>query len=130
MSAKGCIGVADYGKIDDSFNNAAWTKPIAVIYNPASQQVTYGSTTTAIHTIQQKERSQAFTRISMYPEDTNDKVNGPPIEVKCKIDTGAGANDMSLYVFRKLCQAMFVSSGKTLKKLDADWTTLTAYGGS
>ena len=25
---------------------------------------------------------------------------------------------------------MFYSSGKALKKLDADWTTLTAYGGS
>ena len=28
------------------------------------------------------------------------------------------------------CPAMFDSSGKVLKKLDADWTTLTAYGGS
>ena len=36
---------------------------------------------------------------------------------------------MPIYVFRKLCPAMFDSSGKALKKLDADWTTLTAYGG-
>ena len=66
----------------------------------------------------------------MCPEDTNGKINGPCIEVNCKIDTGAGANIMLIYVFRKLCPAMFDSSGKALKKLNADWTTLTAYGGS
>ena len=37
---------------------------------------------------------------------------------------------MPIYVFRKLCPAMFDSSGKTLKKPDADLTTLTTYGGS
>ena len=37
---------------------------------------------------------------------------------------------MPIYVFRKLCPAMFDSSDKALKKFDADWTTLTAYGGS
>ena len=47
-----------------------------------------------------------------------------------QIDTGASANIMLIYVFRKLCPAMFDSNGKALKKLDADWTTLTAYGNS
>ena len=37
---------------------------------------------------------------------------------------------MSIYVFRMLFPAMFYSSGKALQKLDADWTTLTAYGSS
>ena len=59
----------------------------------------------------------------MYPEDTNGKINGLPIEVKCKIDTGPGANVMPIYVFRKLCPTMFDPSGKVLKKFDADWTT-------
>ena len=62
----------------------------------------------------------------MYPKDTNGKINEPPIEVKCKMDTGAGAYIMPIYVFRKLCPAMFDSSGKALRMLDADWTTLTA----
>ena len=56
----------------------------------------------------------------MGPEDTNRKINGPPIEVKCKIDTCSGAKIMSIYVFRKLCPAMFDSSSKALRKLDAD----------
>ena len=66
----------------------------------------------------------------MCPEDTNGKINRPPIEIKCKIDTGAGANIMAIYVFRKLCPVTFDSSCKALKKQDADWTTLTVYGGS
>ena len=51
---------------------------------------------------------------------------GPNIEVRCKIDTGAGANVMLLSVFRESCPAMFDSTGKALEKFD--WTTLTAYG--
>ena len=85
---------------------------------------------TPIYNIQQKGRSQAFTKIRICPEDTNGKIRGPPIEVKFKIDTGAGANILPIYVFRKLCPAMFDSSGKALKKLDEDWTTLTAYRGN
>ena len=104
MSAEGCIGVADYGTIDDSFDNIAWIDSIDVTYDPATQQVTFGTPMTAIHNIQQRERLQAFTRIRMCPEDTNGKINGPPIEVKCKIDTGLGV--MPIYVFRKLSSSV------------------------
>ena len=38
----------------------------------------------------------------MYPEDADGKINGPPIEVKCKIDTGAGANIIPLYVYSEI----------------------------
>ena len=130
ISAEGCIGVVDYGTIDDNFDIVAWISSIGITYDPATQQVTYGSTVTAIHNIHQTERSQAFTRISMCPEDTNGKINEHPIEVKCKTDTGSGANVMPILVSRKLCPAMFDSSGKALKKFDADWTTLTVYTGS
>ena len=101
MSAEGCIGVADYGTIDDNFDSVAWIDSIDITYDPATQQVTYGSTVTAIHNIQQRKRSQAFTRISMCPEETNGKIIGPHIEVKCKINTGVGANVMHIYFFRK-----------------------------
>ena len=52
----------------------------------------------------------------MYPEDTNGNISGPPIEVKCKIDTGAGANIIPLYVLRKVCPAMFDSSGTSTEE--------------
>ena len=56
MSAEGCICVADYGTTDDNFDNVAWIDSIDVTYDPATQQVTYGSTVTAIHNIQHSER--------------------------------------------------------------------------
>ena len=51
MSAEGCIGVADYGTIDDNFDNVAWIDSIDVTYDPATHQVTYRSTATGIHKI-------------------------------------------------------------------------------
>ena len=35
-----------------------------------------------------KQKKQALTRISMLPEDTEGKVLGPALDVKCKINTG------------------------------------------
>ena len=118
--------IAD-GRIDENFDNVVWIDSTDLTYDPATKQVTYGSTVTAIHHIPERERSQAFTRISMCPEDTNGKSNEPSIELKCKIDTGSGANVMPAYVFKKLCPAMFDSSAKALRKSDTDWTILTAY---
>ena len=96
MGAEGCIGVADYGTTDDNFHCVALIDSIDVIYHLATQQEVYGSPVTAIHNIQQRERSNTFTRIHMCPEDTNSTINGPPIEVKCKIGTGSGANVMPI----------------------------------
>ena len=101
MSAEGCICVADYGTIDDNFDNVAWIDSIDVTYDPATQQVTYGSRVTAILNIHQKEKSQAFTRISICPEDTNGKISGPSIEVKCKKDTVSGANVIPVICFQE-----------------------------
>ena len=55
MSADGCNGVADYGTIDDNFDNVAWIDSFDVTYDPVTQQVTYDSTVTAIHNLQQKD---------------------------------------------------------------------------
>ena len=51
----------------------------------------------------------------MLSEDTEGKVIGPTIDVKCKIDTGASANMMPITTFRKLCPAMCDFSGKPLR---------------
>ena len=49
MSAEDCIGVADYGTTDDNYDSVDWIDSIDVTYDPATQQVTYGSTATAVH---------------------------------------------------------------------------------
>ena len=51
----------------------------------------------------------------MLPEDTKCKVVGPAMDVKCKIDTDAGANVIQIFTFRKLCPAMFDSSRNPLR---------------
>ena len=81
---------------------------IEVSYNPATNQKTYEarSQTTAIHNTQQRQKLQAFTIVGMSPGDTEDKIIGPAIETKCKIDTGAATNVMPICTFRKLCPAM------------------------
>ena len=131
MSAQGPIGVTDFGTIDDNFDNVQWIDSIEVSYNPPTHLASYGTkeTTAAIHNIQKRQKSQAFTTVSMLPQDTEGKTIGAPIDVKCKIDTGAGANVMPVSIFRKLCPDMFDAKGKALEKFNGDWTTLTAYGG-
>ena len=57
MSAEGCIVVANYGIIDVNLDNVAWTDSTDITYGPETQQVTYGSKVTAIHNLQQRERS-------------------------------------------------------------------------
>ena len=45
-----------------------------------------------VNTVHKPKRYQAFTRVSMYPTDTSGKTTGKPIEMKCKLDTGASVN--------------------------------------
>ena len=125
MTADSCVGVSDFGTIDDNFDNVQWMDSIEVNYNPATNQKIYEarSHTTAIHNIQQGEKSQAFTTVGMSPEDTEGKIIGPAIE------TGAATNFMPISTFRNLCPAMFDANGNVLDELNKDWTTLRAYGG-
>ena len=131
MTADGCIGVSDFSTIDDNFDNIQWIDFIEVSYNPATNQSTYKvrSQTAAIHNIQQRQKSQAFTTVGILPEDTEGKITAPAIETKCKIDTGTAVNVMPISTFRKLCPAMFDANGNALDKFSKEWTTVRAYGG-
>ena len=52
-----------------------------------------------VHTVCKPKRYQAFTRVSMYPTDTSGRTIGKPIEMKCKLDTGASVNVMPLAAY-------------------------------
>ena len=56
MSVEGGIGVAEYGTIDDNFDNVDWIDSIDVTNDPTTQQVTYDSTVTTICNIQQSRK--------------------------------------------------------------------------
>ena len=65
MSADGYIGAAEFGQLDDSFNNVDWLTSIC--YNPPSNEPTYGIRdipSTEIHDMQEKI-SKASTTIQL-----------------------------------------------------------------
>ena len=111
MSGKGYIGVGEFGTVDDLFDNVDWQASMDVNYNHPTNQTTYKTRgTTAVHIIHQRQRSQAYTRVYIVPEDTKGNGTGPDVEVRCKSDTDTGAIHMSIPVFRMLFPAMFDST--------------------
>ena len=99
MMADGCVGVSEFCTIDDNLDNVQWMDSIEVSYNPATNQKTFGtrSHTIAMHKIQQRQKSQAFTIVGMSLEGPEGKIIGQTAETKCKIDTGAAPNVMPIY---------------------------------
>ena len=53
------MGVAEFGTIDDNFDNVDWLASIDVSYYTPTKEITFKAidTLTAIHNIQQTERS-------------------------------------------------------------------------
>ena len=64
----------------------------------------------------------------MVPEDKEGNKTGSNVKARCKIDIGICANVVPYSILRSLCLAMLDSTGNILKKLDSEWTNLTAYG--
>ena len=50
----------------------------------------------------------------MYPTSVEGKNTGPAKQVKCKIDSGAGANVMSLDDYKKVNPSKFDEAGNSL----------------
>ena len=70
MSVEGCIGVADFRRVDDNFDNVQLSDSTEVNYSPANQS-THKHTDPAVATHNvQKDKNQAFTIVNMLPEDT------------------------------------------------------------
>ena len=83
-----------------------------------------------VHTVHKPMRYQAFTRVSMYPTDTSGKTAGKPIEMKCKLDTGASVNVMPLAAYKLINPSEFDKHNKPLGGFVQDRTTLRGYSGN
>ena len=108
----------------------AWTDSI-VIFPDTSGNINSHSMDMQMDIVYQikTQKSQAFTFINIYPTSLQDKNTGPAQQVKCKIDSGAGANVMSLDVYKKVNSSKFDAAGNSLVGFRNDRTTLEAYGG-
>ena len=83
-----------------------------------------------VHTVHKPKRYQAFTRVSMYPTDTSGKTTGKPIEMKCKLDTGASVNVMPLAAYKLINSSDFDKDKKPKGGFGQDRTTLRGYSGN
>ena len=83
-----------------------------------------------VHTVHKQKRHQAFTRVSMYPNDTSVRTTGKPIEMKCKLDTGASVNVMPLAAYKLINPSEFDKDNKPKGKFGQDRTTLRGYSGN
>ena len=82
-----------------------------------------------VDNVYQKQKSQAFTFVNMYPTSLQGKNTGLAQQFKCKIDSGPGANLMSLDDYKKVNPSEFDEAGNSLAGFSNDKTTLRAYGG-
>ena len=83
-----------------------------------------------VHTVLKPKRHQAFTRVSMYPTDTSGRSKGKPIEMKCKLDTGASVNAMPLAAYKIVNPSEFTKDNKPIRGFGQDRTTLRGYSGN
>ena len=81
-------------------------------------------------TVHKPKRHQAFTRVSMYPTDTSWRTTDKPIEMKCKLDTGASINVMPLAAYKLINPSEFDKDNKPIGGFGQDRTTLRGYSGN
>ena len=82
------------------FEGITWTDSIE-IFPDTSGNISSHSKDVHVDNFYQKQKSQAFTFINIYPTSLQGKNTGPAQQFKCKIDSGAGANVMSLDDYKK-----------------------------
>ena len=83
-----------------------------------------------VHTVHKSKRYQAFTKVGMYPTDTSGRTTGKPIEMKCKLDTGASVNVMPLAAYKLINPSGFNKDNMPIGGFGQDRTTLRGYSGN
>ena len=83
-----------------------------------------------VHTVHKPKRYQVFTKVSMYPTDKSGRRTGKPIEMKCKLDTGASVNVMPLTAYKLINPSEFDKDNKPIGGFGQDKTTLRGYSGN
>ena len=107
------------------FEGIAWTDSID-IFPDTSGNINSHSKDVQVDNVYQNQKSQAFTFINKHPTSLQGKNTGPVQQFKCKIDSGAGANVMSLDDYKKVNPSEFDEAGNSLVGFSNDKTTLKA----
>ena len=122
------VGTTDWETANKLFDGIAWTDSID-IFPDISGTINYHSRDVQVDNVCQKQKSQAFTYVNMYPTSVQIKNTGPAKQVICKMDSGAGASVMSLNDYKKVNPSEFEEAENSLAGFSNDKTTVKVYGG-
>ena len=109
------------------FEGIAWNDSID-IFPDTSGNINNHSRDVKVDNVYQKQKSQVFTFMNIYPNSLQGTNTGPAQQIKCKIDSGAQANVISLHGHKKVNPSEFDDAGNSLVEFSNDRTTLKAYG--
>ena len=112
----------------EDVNTCEFVDPIDVLVDEDTTSQPKGNLD--VHTVHKPMGYQAFTRVGMYPTDTSGKIIGKPIEMKCKLHTGASVNVMPLAAYNLINPSEFDKDSKHKGKFGQDRTTLRGHSGN
>ena len=107
------IGITNYESVNQIFQelNYAMIDSIEFSLDPGTCKLKYNSNVEINYVLHAKTWKEAETTILMYPPDDKGKITGRPKGMRSKLDTGAGANIMSLSIYKSINPSDFDKDG-------------------
>ena len=128
------IGITDYDSVNQAFQelNYAIIDSIEFSVDPGTGKLKYNSkhcNDEINQVLWAKTLKEAETTTLMYPSDEKGKVTGRSNGMKSKLDTGAGANIMSLSTYKSINPSDFDKDGNPTGNFQRASTGLKSFGG-
>ena len=133
-SAGNQIGITDYDSVNQPFQelNYAIIDSTEFSLDPGTGKLKYNSKSSNVEinqVLHAKTWKEAETTIMMYPSDDKGKITGRLKGMRSKLDTGAGANIMSLSTYKSIDPSDFGKDGNPTGNLQRASTGLKSFGG-
>ena len=127
------IGITDYDSVNQAFQelNYAIIDSIEFSLDPWYRHAKYNSKNFNVEinqVLHAKTWKGAETTIMMYPSDDKGKITGRPKGLRSKLDTGAGANLMSLSTYKSINPSDFDKDGNSTGHFQRASTGLKSFG--
>ena len=118
------LGTIDYKTMTQYFDNMGWIDSIDIF---SGLQVSGKIQVDNVHT---QKKIQAFTNVAMCPTNKEGKGTAQSKVFKCKLDSVAGTNVMSLKTYREVNPSEFDGEGNCVSSFNNDMTILKGYTGT
>ena len=133
-SAGNQIGITDYDSVNQAFQELIYAMIDSIEFSlePGTGKLKYNYKNSNVEINQvfhAKTWKEAETTIMMFSSDDKGKITGRPNGMKSKLDTGAGANIMSLSTYKSINPSDFDKDGNTTGNFQRASTRLKSFGG-